>query len=118
MVAGIGAIGLALMYGRFARYVPSAGGTYAIVRAGLGRDAGFLSGWTLLAVGIIFVPGLLIAAAFLLQNFFVLVAPLHPFLSTAGGVGRSSSAALVIVDLVLRASRSRRACSSPSRRSG
>jgi len=79
-VAGIGAIGLALVYGRFARFVPSAGGTYAIVRAGLGRDVGFFAGWTLLAVGIIFVPGLLIAAAFLLQNFFGLVEPSHPFL--------------------------------------
>src|SRR3954465_15048330 len=74
-VAGIGAIGLALIYGRFARYVPSAGGTYAIVRAGLGRDTGFFSGWVLLAVGIIFVPALLVAAAFLLQNFFGLVSP-------------------------------------------
>ena len=82
-VAGIGAIGLALIYGRFARYVPSAGGTYAIVRAGLGRGTGFFAGWTLLAVGIIFVPGLLIAAAFLLQNFFGLVEPSHPFFSHA-----------------------------------
>jgi amino acid transporter len=82
-VAGIGAIGLALIYGRFARYVPSAGGTYAIIRAGLGRDVGFFGGWTLLAVGIIFVPGLIIAAAFLLQNFFGLVEPSHPFFSHA-----------------------------------
>jgi amino acid transporter len=82
-VAGIGAIGLALIYGRFARYVPSAGGTYSIVRAGLGRDAGFFAGWTLLAVGVIFVPGLLIAAAFLLQNFFGLVAPHAGFFSHA-----------------------------------
>src|SRR5919199_3103954 len=74
IVTAIGAIGLALVYGRFARYVPSAGGTYAIVRAGLGRDVGFLAGWTLLAVGFIFVAGLLILAAFLLQNFFSLVA--------------------------------------------
>jgi amino acid transporter len=79
-VAGIGAIGLALVYGRFARYVPSAGGTYAIIRAGLGRDVGFFAGWVLLAVGIIFVPGLLISSAFLLQNFFSLVAAGHPFL--------------------------------------
>jgi amino acid transporter len=83
VVAAIGAIGLALVYGRFARYVPSAGGTYAIVRAGLGRDLGFLSGWILLAVGIIFVPGLLVAAAFLLQNFFQLTLPHHPFLYTS-----------------------------------
>jgi amino acid transporter len=82
-VAGIGAIGLALIYGRFARFVPSAGGTYAIIRAGLGRDAGFFGGWVLLAVGIIFVPGLLISAAFLLQNFFGLVEPSHPFFSHA-----------------------------------
>jgi amino acid transporter len=82
-VAGIGAIGLALVYGRFARYVPSAGGTYAIVRAGLGRDIGFFAGWVLLAVGIIFVPGLLISAAFLLQNFFSLVAPHHAFFFSA-----------------------------------
>jgi amino acid transporter len=79
-VAGIGAVGLALVYGRFARYVPSAGGTYAIIRAGLGRDVGFFAGWVLLAVGIIFVPGLLISSAFLLQNFFSLVAGGHPFL--------------------------------------
>jgi amino acid transporter len=83
LVAGVGAVGLALVYGRFARYVPSAGGTYAIVRAGLGRDVGFLAGWTLLAVGMIFVAGLLIAAAFLLQNFFSLVAAGHPFLYTS-----------------------------------
>ena len=82
-VAGIGAIGLALIYGRMARYVPSAGGTYAIIRAGLGRDVGFFGGWTLLAVGIIFVPGLLISSAFLLQNFFQLVLPHHPFLYNA-----------------------------------
>jgi amino acid transporter len=75
IVAGIGALGLALIYGRFARYVPHAGGTYAIVRAGLGRDAGFFAGWTVLAVGIVFVPALLVAAAFLLQNFFGLVSP-------------------------------------------
>jgi amino acid transporter len=82
-VAGIGAIGLALIYGRMARYVPSAGGTYAIIRAGLSRDVGFFGGWTLLAVGIIFVPGLLISSAFLLQNFFGLVAPAHPFFYTS-----------------------------------
>jgi amino acid transporter len=75
LIAGIGAIGLALIYGRFARYVPHAGGTYSIVRAGLGRDVGFLAGWVVLAVGIIFVPALLIASAFLLQNFFGLVSP-------------------------------------------
>ncbi len=40
VVAGIGAIGLALVY---ARFVPSTGGTYAIVRAGLGPDVGFLA---------------------------------------------------------------------------
>jgi amino acid transporter len=75
LVAGIGALGLALIYGRFARHVPHAGGTYAIVRAGLGRDVGFFAGWVVLAVGIIFVPALLVAAAFLLQNFFGLVSP-------------------------------------------
>ncbi len=83
LVAGIGAIGLALIYGRMARFVPSAGGTYSIIRAGLGRDVGFFSGWVLLAVGIIFVPGLLIASAFLLQNFFGLVATGHPVLYSA-----------------------------------
>src|SRR4051812_38324008 len=75
IIAGIGALGLALIYGRFARYVPHAGGTYAIVRAGLGRDAGFFAGWTVLAVGLVFVPALLVAASFLLQNFFGLVSP-------------------------------------------
>src|SRR5919202_3629946 len=75
IVAGVGALGLALIYGRFARYVPHAGGTYAIVRAGLGRDIGFFAGWVILAVGIIFVPALLITSAFLLQNFFGLVSP-------------------------------------------
>jgi amino acid transporter len=75
LIAGIGALGLALIYGRFARYVPHAGGTYAIVRAGLGRDVGFLAGWVVLAVGVVFVPALLVAAAFLLQNFFGLVSP-------------------------------------------
>src|SRR5438067_1475703 len=81
LVAGIGAIALAVVYGRFARYVPHAGGTYAIVRAGLGWDAGFFAGWVLLAVGIIFVPALVIASAFLTQNFFSLVLPKATFLS-------------------------------------
>jgi len=67
LVAGIGAIALGLVYSRFARYVPHAGGTYAIVRAGLGADVGFLAGWVLLAVGVIFVAGLTIASAFLIQ---------------------------------------------------
>src|SRR3954449_6879082 len=80
IVAGIGAFGLAIIYGRFARHVPHAGGTYAIVRAGLGRDVGFFAGWVVLAVGVVFVPALLIAAAFLMQNFFSLVAPHATFL--------------------------------------
>jgi amino acid transporter len=67
IVGGIGAVALGLIYSRFARYVPHAGGTYAIVRAGLGSDVGFFAGWTLLGVGVIFVAGLLISAAFLLQ---------------------------------------------------
>lgn len=75
LIAGIGALGLALVYGRFARYVPHAGGTYAIVRAGLGRDVGFFAGWVVLAVGIVFVPALLVVSAFLMQNFFGLVSP-------------------------------------------
>src|SRR4051794_16220017 len=81
IVAGVGALGLALIYGRFARHVPNAGGTYAIVRAGLGRDIGFFAGWVLLMVGVVFVPALLIASAFLLQNFFSLVLPHATFLS-------------------------------------
>jgi amino acid transporter len=80
LIAGIGAFGLAVIYGRFARHVPNAGGTYAIVRAGLGRDAGFLSGWIVLAVGVVFVPALLIASGFLMQNFWGLVAPDATFL--------------------------------------
>lgn len=67
IVGGIGAIALGLIYSRFARYVPHAGGTYAIVRAGLGPDVGFFAGWVLLAVGMIFVAGLIVASAFLLQ---------------------------------------------------
>jgi amino acid transporter len=67
VVGGLGAIALGLIYSRFARYVPHAGGTYAIVRAGLGADVGYFAGWVLLAVGMIFVAGLIIASAFLLQ---------------------------------------------------
>ncbi len=67
VVGGIGAVALGLIYSRFARYVPHAGGTYAIVRAGLGPDIGFFAGWVLLAVGMIFVAGLIVASAFLLQ---------------------------------------------------
>lgn len=101
VVAGIGAIGLALVYGRFARFVPSAGGTYAIVRAGLGPDVGFLAGWTVLAVGVVFVPGLLIAGSFLLQNFFSLVATSHPFLYHSWwGWALVLGAALMIVSYV------------------
>jgi amino acid transporter len=80
LIAGVGALGLALIYGRFARFVPHAGGTYAIVRAGLGRDAGFLAGWVVLAVGVVFVPALLVASGFLFQNFFGLVTPDATFL--------------------------------------
>jgi amino acid transporter len=67
VVGGLGAIALGLIYSRFARYVPHAGGTYAIVRAGLGPDVGYFAGWVLLAVGMIFVAGLIIASAFLIQ---------------------------------------------------
>jgi amino acid transporter len=81
LVAGIGALALGIVYSRFARYVPNAGGTYAIVRAGLGRDVGFFAGWVLLAVGIIFTPALVVASAFLTQNFFSLVLPHATFLS-------------------------------------
>jgi amino acid transporter len=101
LVAGVGAIGLALVYGRFARFVPSAGGTYSIIRTGLGRDVGFLAGWAVLAVGVVFVPGLLIAGAFLLQNFFGLVASHHPFLYTSWwGWALVLGAALVVVSYV------------------
>src|SRR4051794_4776471 len=78
IVAGIGALGLALIYGRFARYVPHAGGTYAIVRAGLGRDAGFFAGWTVLAVGLGFVPALLVAGGVPVPEFFWVVVPPPP----------------------------------------
>lgn len=96
IIAGIGALGLALVYGRFARYVPSAGGTYAIVRAGLGRDAGFLSGWVVLAVGVVFVPALLVSFGFLLQNFFGLVAPSATFLHSNWIFWAAVGAALVL----------------------
>src|SRR4051812_9614589 len=49
---------------------------------GLARDAGFFAGWVVLAVGVVFVPALLIVSAFLLQNFFGLVAPHATFLSS------------------------------------
>src|SRR4051794_3071824 len=78
IVAGIGALGLALIYGRFARYVPHAGGTYANVRAGLGRDAGFFAGWTVLAVGLGFVPALLVAGGVPVPEFFWVVVPPPP----------------------------------------
>jgi amino acid transporter len=75
LVAGVGVLCLGLVYSRIARFVPNAGGTYSIVRHALGRDAGFLAGWLLLAVGMLFVPALLVASAFLMENFFGLVAP-------------------------------------------
>lgn len=75
LVAGIGALALGLVYSTIARHVPHAGGTYSIVRYALGPDVGFLAGWLLLAVGILFVPALLVASAFLMENFFGLVAP-------------------------------------------
>ncbi|MGH8892385.1 MAG: APC family permease [Actinomycetes bacterium] len=75
LIAGVGALCLGSVYSRIARHVPNAGGTYAIVRHVLGRDVGFLSGWLLLAVGMLFVPALLVASAFLMENFFGLVAP-------------------------------------------
>lgn len=96
IVTGIGALGLAWVYGRFARYVPSAGGTYAIVRAGLGRDAGFLAGWTVLAVGVVFVPALLVSCGFLMQNFFGLVAPQATFLSSTWILWAGIGAVLVL----------------------
>jgi amino acid transporter len=82
IITGIGALGLAWVYGRFARFVPNAGGTYSIVRAGLGRDIGFVAGWTVMAVGVAFVPALLVAFGFLMESFFSLVAPHATFLSS------------------------------------
>jgi amino acid transporter len=81
LLAGIGTLCLGLVYARLARKVPHAGGTYSIVRHGLGRDVGFLAGWLVIVVGAVFVPALIIASAFLLQNYFGLVAPGTHFLS-------------------------------------
>src|SRR4051812_50226556 len=44
-VAGIRAIGLALIFGRMARHLPSAGGTHPIVPPGPGRSVGLFAGW-------------------------------------------------------------------------
>src|SRR5207248_10226309 len=44
ILPGVGALGPALIYGRLARHVPHAVRTYAIARARLGRDAGFVAG--------------------------------------------------------------------------
>ena len=55
----------------------------------------------MLAVGVVFVPGLLIAGSFLLQNFFSLVATSHPFLYHSWwGWALVLGAALMIVSYV------------------
>lgn len=45
VVTAIGAIALAIMFGRLARLVPRTGGPYAYTRAGFGEFAGFLIAW-------------------------------------------------------------------------
>lgn len=45
VVTAIGAITLAIMFGRLARLVPRTGGPYAYTRAGFGEFAGFLIAW-------------------------------------------------------------------------
>lgn len=45
LVTAIGAITLAIMFGRLARLVPKTGGPYAYTRAGFGEFAGFLIAW-------------------------------------------------------------------------
>jgi len=45
IVTAIGAIALAIVFGRLARLVPKTGGPYAYTRAGFGEFAGFLIAW-------------------------------------------------------------------------
>ena len=45
VVTAIGAIALAIIFGRLARLVPKTGGPYAYTRAGFGEFAGFLIAW-------------------------------------------------------------------------
>lgn len=45
IVSTIGAIALAVLFGRLARLVPKTGGPYAYTRAGFGEFAGFLIAW-------------------------------------------------------------------------
>ena len=75
VVALIGTAALVAIVANLARRVPHAGGLYAIVRGALGADAGFLAGWTMLALAMIFVPGFIVIAAALIQTFVGMVAP-------------------------------------------
>lgn len=45
VISGIGALLLAMMYGRLSKLVPKSGGPYQFPRAGFGEFIGFLSGW-------------------------------------------------------------------------
>src|SRR5437660_9829732 len=45
LLAGLGCLCLAYVFIRFARFLPSAGGTYTYIARGLGPIAGFLGGW-------------------------------------------------------------------------
>ena len=66
----IAMIPVALSIGQLAKEIPSAGGLYGYVSAGLGRRMGFLVGWLLLIIEPLVTPLILLLSSFIVGDFF------------------------------------------------
>jgi len=70
ILALIAMVPVALSIGQLAKEIPSAGGLYGYVSAGLGKHLGFLVGWLLLIIEPLVTPLILLLSSFIVGDFF------------------------------------------------
>ncbi len=69
VLALVGCILLALSIGQLAIYLPSAGGFYTYVSKGIGQSPGFIAGWLMIPVYLLFIPANLLVFGFIAEGF-------------------------------------------------
>ena len=74
LLAGLGCLCLAYVFIRFARFLPSSGGTYTYIARGLGPIAGFLGGWMYSAA---FTLGIAFTLTIAIVSLLPLLAAIH-----------------------------------------
>ena len=68
ILALIAMVPVALSIGQLAKEIPSAGGLYGYVSAGLGKHLGFLVGWLLLIIEPLVTPLILLLSSFIVYH--------------------------------------------------